>query len=99
MNELRLNPVKTQILFVSLDQAVASGHVLVLDGIALPWKDNIQSRRVILAPALLLDKEVSPMAGVPSTSFNWCANSDPSWKRRNRLYVYTCSIDIKVQLF
>lgn len=59
MNKQRLNLDKTEALLVSPDSVLGSGHdVLMLEKVAFPWKDQVQSLGVLLDPILLLDKQV-----------------------------------------
>lgn len=62
INKLRLNPDKAQGLMVGQYWALGSDCTWMLDGFALPWKDQFCNLVVRLDLALLLDRQVATMA-------------------------------------
>lgn len=51
-----------KVLLVDPDLTLGSGHVLMLDWVTLPQKDQVCSLRVLLDPALQLDKLIAAVA-------------------------------------
>lgn len=64
VKKLTLNPDKMEIQLVGPDLALISEHglILMLGGVELTQKDFVRSLEVLLAPALLLDKQVAAVA-------------------------------------
>ncbi|XP_053112476.1 uncharacterized protein LOC128327575 [Hemicordylus capensis] len=61
-NKLKLNPDKTEVLLVSRRANRDEEILPVLDGVALPLKEQVRSLWVLLDPALLLGAQVEAVA-------------------------------------
>ncbi|XP_053106346.1 uncharacterized protein LOC128325025 [Hemicordylus capensis] len=61
-NTLKLNLDKTEVLLVSRRANRDEEILLVLDGVALPLKEQVRSLGVLLDPALLLEAQVEAVA-------------------------------------
>ncbi|XP_053155745.1 uncharacterized protein LOC128346445 [Hemicordylus capensis] len=62
VNKLRLNPDKTEVLLVGCSSAWVNDVQPVLDGVALPLKDQVHSLGVPRDPALSLEAQVASVA-------------------------------------
>ncbi|XP_062822834.1 uncharacterized protein LOC100554203 isoform X4 [Anolis carolinensis] len=62
-NKLRINPDKTEALLVSRSSDWGIGWQPVLDGVALPLKSQVRSLGVLLDSVLMLEAQVSAVAG------------------------------------
>lgn len=83
MNKLMLNPDMTEVQLVGLDSALGNGHVLMLNGVALPCKDQVQSLGILLVPFLVLDEQV---AAVHFTSVDWYNQLRPFLEKEERTW-------------
>ena len=61
-NKLKLNPDKTEMLLVSGSSERIVGVQPVLDGVALPLKEQVRSLGVLLEPSLSLEAQVALVA-------------------------------------
>ena len=61
-NKLRLNPDKTDVLLVGGSSDRMVGVQPVLDGVALPLKEQVRSLGVLLEPSLSLEAQVARSA-------------------------------------
>uniref|UniRef100_A0A670II88 Reverse transcriptase domain-containing protein n=1 Tax=Podarcis muralis TaxID=64176 RepID=A0A670II88_PODMU len=61
-NRLRLNPDKTEVLFLGDRERVGVGDSLVLNGVTVPLKDQVRSLGVILDSQLSMEAQVNSVS-------------------------------------
>ena len=76
-NKLKLSPDKTEMLLVGDCSDRMVDVQPVLDGVALPLKEQVRSLGVLLEPFLSLETQVALVAQSASTSFGWWPSYTP----------------------